>query len=60
MDSPPQTKKQSQKGRKEKGQNPNRLGSSKHVRLAEIAAEKRKGAKTKWNKIEKLTITLFF
>lgn len=43
---PPQTKKQGHKGAKEKGQNPNRLGSAKHVRLAEIAAEKRKGKKS--------------
>lgn len=41
----PQTKKQGHKSAKEKKENPNRLGSSKHVRLAEIRAEKRKGAK---------------
>lgn len=44
---PPQTKKQSSKSAREKKQNPNRLGSSKHVRLAEVQAEKRKGVKTR-------------
>ena len=45
MESPPQTKKQGHKGAKEKRQGADRLGSAKHVRLAQIAAEKRKGKK---------------
>jgi hypothetical protein len=40
---PPQTKKQGHKSAKEKRQGADRLGSAKHVRLAEQLAEKRKG-----------------
>jgi hypothetical protein len=45
---PPQTKKQSHKSAKDKKEGANRLGSSKHVRIAEkIAADKAKGNDTK-------------
>ncbi len=40
---PPQTKKQGHKSAKEKRRGADRLGSAKHVRLAEQLAEKRKG-----------------
>jgi hypothetical protein len=44
---PPQTKKQGHKSAKDKKEGANRIGSAKHVRLAEQLAEKRKekGAK---------------
>jgi len=41
----PQTKKQTHKSAKEKGKDPTRLGSAKHIRLAEQLAEKRKTTK---------------
>jgi hypothetical protein len=40
---PPQTKKQNHKSAKDKREGAARLGSSKHVRIAEVLAEKRKG-----------------
>lgn len=42
---PPQTKKQGHKSAKEKHQGAERLGSAKHVRLAEQLAEKKRGGK---------------
>jgi glutamine synthetase len=39
---PPQTKKQGHKSAKDKKEGANRIGSAKHVRLAEQLAEKRK------------------